>query len=54
MNKDKNCEKNFDNIIKEKLEKIIERSHTENEALKKILAGLEKMNKEQTKNLNKK
>jgi hypothetical protein len=40
--------------LKKKLEKIIEQSKSENEALKKILSGLEKMKDKQTENKNKK
>lgn len=39
-----------DDSMKRKLEKIIEKSRTENEALRKILEGLEKLNENSKKN----
>jgi hypothetical protein len=42
INKNDNAE-----FLKKKLEAIIEHSRAENEALKKILKGLEKMNNKQ-------
>jgi len=52
MKKDKTNEGDKANEINKKLEDIIEQSRSENEALKKILTGLEKMKDKQTKNKN--
>ena len=56
MEKDKANKGDKANEINKKLEDIIEQSRSENEALKKLLSGLEKlekMNEKQTRNKNK-
>lgn len=46
MKKDNHINNNEQDFLGEQLENIIERSLAENKALKKILHGLEKINKE--------
>ena len=41
----KNIDKEYEEIIKEKLDSIIEKTHIENSALKKILNSLKEFNK---------
>ena len=55
MKKSEKEKQEIDNTeaLKKKLEAIIEHSRAENEALKKILTGLEKMNDKQKGNKNK-
>ena len=55
MKKSEKKKQEIDNTeaLKKKLEAIIEHSRAENEALKKILTGLEKMNDKQKGNKNK-
>lgn len=48
MKKSDTNEKDNAETLKEKLEAIIEHSRAENEALKKILKGLEKINNKQS------
>ena len=46
MKADKTVEKNFKESSNKKLDEIIKQSKLENEALKKLLEGLEKLEKE--------
>ena len=52
MKTDKTNEGDKAGDMNKKLDDIIEKSKTENEALKKILSGLDKMNDKQTKKKN--
>ncbi len=54
MKTDKKNTDNKENNPDEKLDSLIEKSKNENEALKKILAGIDKMSRDQKESDNKK